>query len=698
MELLAPVGSKESFVTAIRAGADAIYIGVPDFNARISASKISLYDLQILFDYAHDKGIKVYLALNTLIKHEEIHEVVKNIAAIDKCSPDAFIVQDLGIANIIKKYFQNIPLHASTQMAVHNRMGVEFLAQQGFKRVIMARELSFSELKVIAKNSPIPIEIFCHGALCFCLSGMCLFSSFIGGLSGNRGRCTQPCRRLWQNGKNQGYLFSPRDLELAEHIHKLKEIGISSLKIEGRMRSSEYVYRTVKAYRLLIDASEKDFSHALKEARFILSGDTAREKTICLFSGRDSQIFQPKKAQCLGNLIGKIESIRDGKISIEMINNSVELAEGDRLRLSNPATDVTIAFKVKEFLKEGSNILLPFSKAEEFECGNPVFKTVDTTFDQKNIEQEIDSIYETYAGKNRHGKIKEISPPQTYTALISNKWKELKNTVSNNEGEDSLWIRFDNILWLNLLPKLGKNSRRIFYLTKENLHLVDKIPENKIVTVAGELPPFIAQRDTPLFKQTIDKMASKGIKKWVINNVSQFGFFKNMDCELTAGQFVYAWNAYTAAFLSELGVKHFTVSWEDDFLNIRKMCGPGLGKQLVVYLYGYVPAVRSRIITREMLIDDLIKDDTSASAKHEHGTTVSFSPVFESESALLIPEKPVNLFTAQKKLKECGIGAFGIDLSFIKPDKNMWETVITAYDQQENLPDSVKFNFKRGVK
>ncbi|MHB9155775.1 MAG: peptidase U32 family protein [Endomicrobiales bacterium] len=373
MELLAPVGSKESFITALRGGADAVYAGVPDFNARVSASNISLYDLQVLIDHAHGKGKKVFLALNTLIKHEEMHDVVKNIARVEQMAPDAVIVQDLGAASIILKYFPSLELHASTQMAVHNRQGVDFLARAGFKRAILARELSFSELKMITKGSPIPIEVFCHGALCFSLSGMCLFSSFIGGLSGNRGRCTQPCRRLWRHGKSgRGYLFSPRDLELAEHINKLKKIGIACLKIEGRMRSSEYVYRAVKAYRLLIDAPEPEFALALEEAKAILSGDTARSKTSCLFSGRDTEIFQPKEAQCLGNLVGRIQAIAEGSIVVEPEGGAVELAAGDRLRLSNPANDTTIAFKVKEFSKEGETWVIPFGKTEGFAPGNPV--------------------------------------------------------------------------------------------------------------------------------------------------------------------------------------------------------------------------------------------------------------------------------------------------------------------------------------
>lgn len=696
MELLAPVGSKESFVTAIRAGANAVYMGVPDFNARVSAANISLYDLQVLIAHAHEKGVKVFLALNTLIKHEEINSVVKNLTYVAQLNPDAVIVQDLGIASIIKNYFPALELHASTQMAVHNRMGVDFLARNGFKRAILARELSFSELKGIAKSSPIPIEIFCHGALCFSLSGMCLFSSFIGGLSGNRGRCTQPCRRLWVNGGKQGYIFSPRDMEFAEYINKLKSIGIASLKIEGRMRSSEYVYKVVKAYRLLLDAPEADAPRALAEAKAILATDSAREKTSCLFSGRDPEIFQPKKAQCLGNLVGTISAIRDGNLHIAM-HGDTTIADGDRLRLSNPATDTTIAFKIKEFTKQGSTYVIPFGKADEFACGNPVYKTIDAATDQKDIEKDIDAIYAHFAETNRRAKKIDDQPSQTYTALISNKWKEIKKMAAPATAEDTLWVKFDNAQWLDLLP-LGKDIRCVYYLTKENLHLSDKLPSNRVAELVGELPPFIGQRETALYKQCIDKMIARGVKKWVLNNVSQFEYFKDSGCELSSGPFLYTWNAYTAAFLTDLGVTYFTTSWEDDFLNIRKMSGPGMGKYMVVYLYGYVPVVRSRIITREMLTDEPITEYVPPSQSAEKNTLATFLPVFESEQALLIPDQPVNIFTARKKLNECGIRNFGIDLSFIKPDKRSWNVIIEAYQQHENLLDTLKFNFKRGIK
>jgi putative protease len=344
MEILSPAGSKESFVAAIKAGADSVYVGIKNFNARKNANNLNFYDLEVLTNYAHENNVKVYITFNTLIKHEEINDAVSAIDAFSRLKVDALIVQDLGIARIIKEYYPNINLHASTQLAVHNSLGVDALAAMDFKRVVLARELTFAELKTIKNHSSLELEIFAHGALCFCVSGMCLFSSVIGGYSGNRGLCTQPCRRIWQAKDKSGYLFSPRDLELAEYINKLKNIGISSIKIEGRMRSSEYVYRTTKAYRMLVDAKDNEFYDVLKDAKKLLSEDYAREKSTCLFSGRDESLFEINKSQCLGKNIGNIVFVEEDKFGI-LTNENVRL--GDRLRISNANMDKTFVLKLK---------------------------------------------------------------------------------------------------------------------------------------------------------------------------------------------------------------------------------------------------------------------------------------------------------------------------------------------------------------
>ncbi len=690
------MGSKEALVAAVRAGADAVYIGAPGFNARMSAKSISFYDFAVLTDYAHEHNVKVFAAMNTLVKHAEIHGAVKIISGIDKLGADAFIIQDLGLAEILNKHFENIQMHASTQLAVHNRMGVDALVDAGFKRVILARELSYPELKLIAKGSPAELEVFCHGAICFSVSGQCLFSSFIGGHSGNRGRCTQPCRRIWLQGKRTGYLFSPRDMELAENVRKLKKIGIASLKIEGRMRSAEYVYRTVKAYRMLLDASDDDFAAALDESRKILTADYAREKTSCLFSGRDENIFQPEKAQCLGNRIGKVETVTKDSLTIKIFDGVPEILSGDRLRLSNPDADITKAFKVREFSSDGSSYTFSLENADDFKKGNPVFKTVDALTDQKDMEKDVDVIYKKYQLKNKGKVIRAYQVRQDYTALISNKWNNVKIRTRGTAAEDTLWVRFADVKWVDILSRKNKKTRTVFSLNQGNMYHSGEVVRRLGNDTAMELPPFIGQREIQPFRVQIEKMISSGVKDWTLNNISHIGFFKDTGCHLTAGQFLYAWNAYAAAFLDDRGLRSFNVSWEDDFLNVKDLSGPVPAERLLIYLYGHPPLVRSRILTPGYIGEELIRENDKGAKKGKDENSVY--PIAESKLELLIPAKPVCLFSSKRKLRSLGIKNFGIDLSFIPPDKKLLNTLFDSYDESENIPGSVRFNFKRGVK
>lgn len=690
MELLAPAGSKEALVAAARAGADAVYIGAPGFNARLSAKNITFYDMAVLIDYAHEKGLKVYAAMNTLIKHAEIHSAVKLISGINRLGADAFIIQDLGLAEIISKHFENIEMHASTQLAVHNRMGVDILAEAGFRRVILARELSYPELKLIAKGAPAELEIFCHGALCFSLSGQCLFSSFIGGHSGNRGLCTQPCRRLWLQGKRKGYLLSPRDLQLAEELKELKKIKITSLKIEGRMRSAEYVYRTVKAYRLLTDASDSDFPEALAEARAMLSSDYAREKTACLFSGRDDKIFEPERTQCLGNRLGEVAESSADSVVITLSDGVDGIMKGDRLRLSSPSGDITRAFKVKDFSADGKRRTFPLENADDFKKGDPVFITASPASDQQDMEKEVDEMYKNYNLKNKGKAVRAYQVRQDYTSLISNKWNSGKKAEA---AEDRLWLRFSDIKWPD---SFTGTARHIFALNRDNIHKSFAVTERLGADTVMELPPFIAQRETDLFRGHIEKMLNAGVKNWTLNNIAHLGFFRDKGCSLSAGQFLYAWNAYAAAFLDDRGVTSFNVSWEDDFLNIRDLTGPVDASRLMIYLYGHPPAARSRILTNSYIGGDVIQENDKGDKKAKDEN--AFYPVAEAKLTLLIAEKPVCLFSSRRKLRALGISNFGIDLSYMPPGRKELKDILDSYDSGESIPSSVRFNFKRGVK
>ncbi len=257
-ELLSPAGSIESVYAAVNNGCDAIYIGGKYFSARQYANNFSIEELEKACDYCHLRGVKVYVTVNTLYKQKEILSFLNYIKQLYEMGVDALIIQDIGAAEVIKKYFKNMPLHASTQLTTNNLKDVNFLYQQGFSKIVLSRELSLQEVKYIAENTEADIEVFVHGALCVCYSGQCIMSSILGGRSGNRGRCAQTCRLPYTLYKQydkikEGHLLSPKDIQTITILPQLIESGVSSLKIEGRMKNPEYVAGVTQIYRKYLD-------------------------------------------------------------------------------------------------------------------------------------------------------------------------------------------------------------------------------------------------------------------------------------------------------------------------------------------------------------------------------------------------------------------------------------------------------------
>ncbi len=274
-ELLSPAGSMESFFAAVENGADAVYFGLESFSARASARNFSLDDASKAIAFAHKNEIKVYITLNTLIKTFELEKAVDILMALEEMRPDSIILQDLGLLYLIQSKFPEFNIHASTQMSIHNLAGVKQLEKLGFERVVLARELSVTEIKHIATNISTELEVFVHGALCYSYSGLCFFSSMIGGRSGNRGRCAQPCRMHYRSQSDEGgYFFSMKDLNTLSVISDLVAAGVSSLKIEGRMKSPEYVAVVTDAYRKAIDGEQFDQQEAVDRIKTVFSRET----------------------------------------------------------------------------------------------------------------------------------------------------------------------------------------------------------------------------------------------------------------------------------------------------------------------------------------------------------------------------------------------------------------------------------------
>ncbi len=256
LELLAPAGSMESLRAAVQNGADAVYLGVGEFNARQSAKNFTLETLNEALKYCHIRGVQVHLTLNTLVTDREMQQVRNLIRAAAQAGVDAFIVQDWGVVQLCRQIAPHVPIHGSTQMTVHSLAGVQMCAAMGMQRVVLSRELNRNEIQYICAASPIEIEIFGHGALCMCYSGQCYLSAMIGSRSGNRGRCAQPCRQSygysrWENK----YPLSLKDNCLVHYVGAIEEMGVTSLKLEGRMKRPEYVAAVTRVYRQAIDGA-----------------------------------------------------------------------------------------------------------------------------------------------------------------------------------------------------------------------------------------------------------------------------------------------------------------------------------------------------------------------------------------------------------------------------------------------------------
>ena len=326
MELLAPAGNFEALEQAIANGADAVYLGYTAFSARQGAGNFDENELHAAISLAHLHHVRVYVALNTLIKQAEWVELSAAVNVIANAQADAVIVQDLGVAAFIREQFPNLPIHASTQMALHNAQGVRFAKQMGFTRVVLARECSLNEIRLACQEG-VEIEMFVHGAMCVGQSGECLFSSMVGGRSGNRGRCAQPCRMdYFFEGKKAAFL-SPRDIMLRDEIPLLEKAGVTALKIEGRLKRPEYVSEVVASYRRAL--SRTDLPAAEEKERLLQIFNRGGFMKGHAMGQQDADIVYPERVNHMGVPLGQVIGMHNGMVRIRL---EKPIHNGDALR------------------------------------------------------------------------------------------------------------------------------------------------------------------------------------------------------------------------------------------------------------------------------------------------------------------------------------------------------------------------------
>lgn len=449
IELLSPAGNMESLYASVQAGADAVYIGGDKFSARAYAGNFDNESMRSAVVYCHTYAVKVYVTVNTVIKDSEFKDALSYAAFLEEVGVDGIIVQDIGFAYGVKKYLPDLKLHASTQMTVHNMEGALMLQSIGFDRIVLSRELSLEEIKYISTNIAAETEIFIHGALCVCYSGQCLMSSMIGGRSGNRGRCAQPCRlpysivRDSDKVSRRGYLLSPKDMCTIENIKDIIESGACSLKIEGRMKKPEYAAGVTLEYRKAVDSykSYKNTEESKKRLMKLFNRQGFTKAYLFKNTGRDMMSY----------LYPKNTGIRLGRVS-----NDKEIILEDDISLGDGIRNDKSGFNVFRILKHNKEVKKAFI-GEKVNLFPSNYKKGDMLYKTSDVEQmkQLKSIYDDPYNKKIELNLK-IQFTVGKAIIVETSYLGRKFTVEGDIVQKAMKMPLDKVRIESSFCKTGK--------------------------------------------------------------------------------------------------------------------------------------------------------------------------------------------------------------------------------------------------
>ena len=601
-ELLAPAGSLEIFKGVIESGADAVYVGGSMFGARAYANNFTEEELLEAIDFAHLRGVKVYLTVNTLIKNSEFSKLYDYLLPYYKRGLDAVIVQDIGVVKAIHEYFPSMEIHTSTQMTVTGADGVRFLSQFGVTRVVMAREVSLAEMKRIHEETGMELEAFVHGALCYSYSGQCLFSSILGGRSGNRGRCAQPCRLPYTvEGKKDEYILSLKDMCGIKALDKLHDAGVYSLKIEGRMKQLEYACGVVKYYRSYID-SMKPVTDADYE-RIKALGNRCGFTDRYYFDHNGSDMVTYVKPNFVSN--AEEPSPEKRKLSIE---GELVLREGEPGSLTVKRGDVTYKASIEPV---SAALKAPLDKKAAIDRIN---KTGDTDFEFSHIKAQIGEnvfvpngalnklrrdaisglcdklLKKYYRDDARYADISSMCElpehvvksdaahedgavnAKDYTTICSCMTRAQLDTLISYECFDVFYLDFDMYDRKTLIQQFADDVKS---LTKRN---------KKVYLM---LPTIFRADSSDYFVSIAKELDNVSFEGFVVKNYEELYLTENLftDKKIILDHNMYTFNDVSKSAFFEHGVSGDTVPLE---LNSREiMHRNNIGSQMIVY--GYYP-------------------------------------------------------------------------------------------------------------
>ena len=681
-ELLSPAGSLKILKAAANVGADAVYFGFNSFNARNGAANFSLEDAENGISYLHNRGKKGYITLNTIIKDMEVRDFAIQVENAVKVGADGVIVQDIGAVQIIKEIAPGLEIHGSTQMTVHNLEGVNFLYNNGIKRVVLSRELSLDEIKYIKENTLCEIEIFIHGALCAGYSGQCYLSSFIGDRSGNRGKCAQPCRLNYELMGKSGTLLSLKDLNSVNYIDTFKNLKIDSLKIEGRLKDEYYVATVVDSYRRLLDGdklSKEDIE--LLNNIFYRGGytdyftDYKSKKMFCLNKNENPYSHYEKKAEeKYKNIISKNTSQREKKIPLNM---EINLFKGDYPLLKGFANGKEEFVWGEEELSEAKNAPVTLEKVRE-----SLSKLNDTPFYLNELKGNIgDGVFAPAKTLN------ELRRKLCEALTVSS--NQIINKVSYKDERRSE-TRPQFIVRANLQSQLTwADSKKEIKYVFANYNLVlknnDFLDKEKIVIT---LPKVISFEEMPKVVSRVKKLKEEGYKYALVSNLSHFEILKGF--KLISDIYLNVSNSRSEQFLKDNDVFLCGVSPEITLKDISYFM-----KDMPVFVmgYGYIESMILRNCIKKSVLNECVKGPVELIDRKGEKFIIDCR---EDCRNVILNSHPVVMSDKYEDFKKSGVDF--IMLSFYSENMKKCEEIFNMFKTGENnFEKFTRGHFYRGA-
>lgn len=746
MELLAPAGTVAAFEAALQEGADAVYIGAPGLNARALSRDFTFGEIAGMTKYAHSQGKKIYVAMNSLMKEAELQMALESLHRMAAIGPDALIIQDLGILQLVRRYFPALKVHASTLMTINHSLGAQYFKGLGFERVVLARELSLEEIRFIHERSGVELEIFIHGAMCFSYSGLCRFSSLHGGKSSLRGQCVQPCRRRYdwlgsgksnsrgQSAKKGGYLFSMNDLCGIDSLVAIRDTGVVSLKIEGRLKSVEYVRNAVRAYRLALDALDQDAAQqkiALEQAHHCLDAAMGRKRSTGFFlAGREDRLILPHLAGSSGELVAKVSKIEAEKgagasrVLRLQVTLQASVKTGDRLRLYEERSGERKSFTLRTMeskgrridqAHKGQNVTMVIGDVERYLFQRPSHGLLFRVDVSGRTAQQRSTLISTIGATrpplvSSEGMRRQLinlgveSPGKARASVQPGSARCDGRKLHATSTDPQWWLRVGSLEGARQrLP--FKVSRVVLDLTPVNVEraLHCRIRQDVRDALVWALPPVMREEDVAWYEQAIEALRRQGGESFQIGHIGQMALFGGGDRGQQGGADVKIYGDYSCNVLNtpalyqyaEAGLNGVQVSVELERATLQQMQahrrqlarqGEAAAIMLGVYVYGHPPLFSARLDAPHFQ-----GQRSFASARGERYFLERRPEAIYARSV-----SAYSLLAHVQELSRLGINYFVVDISHGQPRATSAEVIALFTGKGETPPVGIG-NFDGGL-